>query len=262
MINNEYIDLMNQSIDEVISSDDQARLDAYLDRHSDAQGYFNNLRFVAGTLNRVERVDPPDDMKQSILDTIRTKKNFGQTRPLLLEKIVRAFKTRAAWRFAYTFAAGIVCGIVVLNISLNVPESSSKLDTKDLVGSILPAPSLDNHPSIDKRIFSLNEINGRVETRVIDGIIVLLINAVSENELRIDVSFEEMDISFIGFRQVESHVKSLESSPTSVTISHRGESRYTLFFAQKRQAESHLTCSFSSGDLIQEEVITIGYSDE
>ena len=47
MVNNKYLELMNRSVDELLSSDEQAELEIYLGGHPEVLQQYENLKRVS-----------------------------------------------------------------------------------------------------------------------------------------------------------------------------------------------------------------------
>jgi len=79
MINQKYIDLMNQEFDETNSPEQSRELEDYLNGHEEARSYYQELALALNVFEKVASLDPPPGLVDGIMTRLGDKEsNLGE----------------------------------------------------------------------------------------------------------------------------------------------------------------------------------------
>jgi hypothetical protein len=258
MVNDKYMELMNRSIDGLLSSDEQAELENYLKAHPEARQQYENLKRVSEVLKKTPGVKPPLDMKQNIMDNIRSREeSIGEKRGFF-EIIVNTFRNRLSWRYSYAFSAGILFGIVVMAVSMSITEAPTPLDPSQVSGTLMPAELPKDGSVLDSKEFSIGAVSGTLSIRQSGNLVILETDIDSEEETSIRVFFDSADLSFAGIWQPEYFRGSFDRKESHLDLLHQGKGKYYLLFINRLAAVSKLTFEIKSGNLSHNVILSTG----
>ncbi|TMQ60231.1 MAG: hypothetical protein E6K76_02580 [Candidatus Eisenbacteria bacterium] len=253
--------LMNDQLDGIATPAESERLRRELASSEDARIEYRNLGGVFDVLNRAEMEDPPPDLKQNVMQAIRHR---AVTVPVpvrrsWLESIKAAFRTRPAFGYAYSFAAGAALAILTFTLLSGNLLTKSGVESGPFTGTMLPASGLSHLRRTDSREFTFR--GGRVLAEMLSGRdgLVARITARAPQGTEVEVSFDPGQLDAVALRQhpVAPNDVLLGSGRLSVRIRHIGESQYLLYLARRGPAGSPLRIAIHSPDgLVQGELET------
>ena len=258
MVDDKYIELMNLSLDNSLSADQKAALDEYLSNHPDAREYFEGLSRAASWLLQIPGADPPPNVKHNVMAAIHKITPITKKRSSLWSWVRDVLQIRIAWRYAYAFAAGVLCGIAVLAVSLHGPESSTSVDTSLATGTMVLSRSIVEFAPVDSTSFQFGSIGGTLETKALDNQVVLRIDVVSRIEITIEVIFDLDDLSFTGLWQKEHFQGSVVLTDSVVTLKQPGNCAVILLFTDKQPVVTDLVIEVKSGSISHSETLAAG----
>ena len=252
-IDPKYIDLMNAEIDGEISADDRARLEEYLAEDQEARAFREELAATCAELNTVEMVEPPAHVKHIVLDTIARQSTVKPAAPSGGWRFtLDMFLGGAAARYALSFAAGAILAYAF--VSSDQISRQAFDDVTGLVGTISqPGASADLSNEYDIRL-NLSEIAGSVNLNRTGSILILDFDLVSRAPIEIVADFDDPDIWFNGFAQLESEGTSIAAETGQVTVRMEGQRRYAVYLYNASQSATTINLRFySGGTLIHED---------
>jgi hypothetical protein len=153
---------------------------------------------------------------------------------------------------------GIAIFVLFINKLGNIPS----LDVSDLTGTIIMSGSSEVLETADKREFDLEEVYGTIETKFARNIVLVELDIMSQQEIEIVVEYDENDIGFDGFRQLQHLKGGFDIGERYLKIIHRGKNKYILVFEDKTRTISSMTFKIYSADLIYEKTVSTGKSGE
>lgn len=266
MIEQEYLDLIHKEIDGLSSENERAELRAYLANNPEAQDLHRDLTRISGILNKVHQVDPPPYLRTKILNSLPLSKYARKEKRSPLAAIIRDLVFRPNARYAYAVVAGVVVGILayaVINRQLGStmpPEISSLYGTmlsQEALGSLVPA----EHVEID-----LEQAHGTVDIKYSNEIVLVELRLESDQEIEMFIEFDDRDISFAGFRQLDSPRRTLSIEKSSLRVTNTGNHEYILvftIFTDLTESVSPMSLKiFSGGALRYEQTVSTGREHE
>jgi hypothetical protein len=248
-----YVDLINAEIDGEISAEDRARLEDYLEQDPDARAFREELTGLCAKLDSVEFVDPPTHLKHVVLDAVTKRPS---SRPAAASRgweftLSTLFGGGAA-RYALSFAAGVI--LTYTFISSDQISRQAFDDVTGLVGTISQpdfSAEMSNEYSID---LTLTEIAGSVNLNRAGSILILDFDLVSQDPIEIVADFDDLDIWFNGFAQLESNGTSIAAETGQVRVLMEGQRRYAVYLYNASRSAARISLRFySAGTLIHED---------
>ena len=249
-IEQKYIDLINAEIDAEISAADQALLDAYIAQNADARALRDELRALSGELATMEAVTPPADLRQPVMRQVRTEAQRAITAGGISDMLAGLF-AQPLVRYGMSFAGG-----VILTVTLIGSDQASRQafdDVTSLVGTMSDTETGGALSSEDSMTLTLNELAGSVSLRSAGPLMVLDFDLASENPVEIVATFNDRDIWFNGFAQLESQGTSVAAGTGSVTVRMEGQRRYAVYLHNASQDAATVSLRFiAAGETLHE----------
>lgn len=246
-----YTELMNAEIDGEISADDQALLERYLEEHPEARAYRDQLHAMCRMLDDAPTLDAPKGLGEPALAQIRPA--AARTRasgPSLAETINSWFGIPAV-KYAMSFAAG-----VILTFALVTSDQASRSafdDVTNLVGTMSSIDARGGVAARDDLQLSLNELAGSVSLLSAGQLMILDFDLASTQPVEIVAHFDNRDIWFNGFAQLQSTGTTVAAATGQVTVRMDGQRRYAVYLHNSGDTDATVSLDFySSGALLHE----------
>jgi len=260
MNNDKYTELMNKAVDGVINSKEQQELDDYLSVNLDEKQRFEQMKDLDDYLALITEEEPPSDLKSNILNSINSRK-YTERKESLIARLSSVFTSNFKFRYAYTFAAGMVVGIIIFVLILNTGSGSRILDPNDLTGTLLLDGQAKDFKNLDEISFKKDNCSGtyRVDERT--NLIIIQVNVISQDQVTLDFFFSEGDLVFKGFRQLESHVNNVSSAHTNISLVHKGSNQYVFVFERIGLNNTDVVFEITSEDILFHRTLQIQGGD-
>lgn len=128
MIDQKYLELINAEADGELPDEQRAELSRYLLANPEARAFREDLRNVCAALDRIEQVEPPHDLKDSIIRAIAAQA------PVQARTASRqAGQAPRVLRYAAAFAGGLLVSAIAFQVGF---ESRGGVVVTDLVGTM------------------------------------------------------------------------------------------------------------------------------
>jgi hypothetical protein len=233
-IGEEYIRMMNEEIDGVISEEDAGELADFLKTNPAASRYYDELRETVRAIDETGEVEPPADLRERIYDSVYGRPN-GET-------AVRAAGERTFWRSWFpVFAAGVAAGFIIFAAIRPMIRGNGNGGE---YGATIGAVQEDSGP----KTFDAHGVRGSVTPLVESGSVTLTVKIASETDASVLLEFDE-GVSFESIRSNEGASYQMEVDAKSLLLVHRGESEYVIRFRSAGKAEVDLRV-FSGGNAV------------
>ncbi len=235
MINQKYIDLMNQEFDGTNSPEQSRDLEDYLSNHEEARTYYRELALALNVFEKVAMLNPPPELGDEILTRLenRAETNSAADGGGILAACRNLFRLRLQPAYAYTFIGGLVLGLALF-------AGSTRLTSNELSGQVR---GMAGHQSwiledATETTLTYPGISGRY--RILhDG-----------PDLRFHLEMSSDLPAVIKFHTEQN------TSSSVVEMTHEGEESYDLTFSQDLDIPSRITFMiFSEGRLIHTEIL-------
>ena len=233
-IKQKYIDLINAEIDGVISDRDQARLDKFVAGNEEARALRDELRSLRDDLGAIEPLAPPPDIRHAVMREIRSESTSGEHG--VSDFLANVFGLPFV-RYGVSFAAGVLVAVMIL--SSDQASRHAFNDVTDLVGTMSDIEIGGTFSRADSMDLTLNELAGTVSLNASGPLMVLDFDLASEDPVEIVATFDDRDIWFNGFAQLESQGTSVASARGSVTVRMEGQRRYAVYLHNASQGRGN-----------------------
>jgi predicted anti-sigma-YlaC factor YlaD len=245
-------DLINAEIDGKISTEDQAVLDQHLRENAEAKALHNELSRLCGELDSMDEVTPPADIRRAVMEQV------GQSAQPVRIPVKRGWQVAlneflgiAAVRYTMSFAAGVILTFVL--VSSDQISRQAFDDVTGLVGTMTDPGSTSAATEVDSMALTLNELAGSVSLNRAGSLMILDFDLASQSQIEIVAQFDDRDIWFNGFAQLESAGTSVAAQTGQVTIQMEGQRRYAVYLHNTgRNAATVNLQFFSAGQLLYE----------
>jgi len=228
MVNEKYFKLINQEIDGKNSPRKSMRLNKYLDQNQEARKSYKELSTLSSLLSKIPIVEPPEYLKQNILNTIpfNTRIKRAKKQSIIWSLIEFLFSKKLS--FTYAFSLGVVAGIVLLSIVYSVFFKQPSVHISDLYGTMII-----NQPTVDFRVserlqINENSVQGDVQLSYSSDALLVEVKINSQSKIDIDLEFEHNGLVFQGFRKYNAIDNTLAVKNNSIQFSHLGENKYLI----------------------------------
>jgi len=247
-IGEKYVELMNREIDGLNSPKERAELEEYLRGNRDAERYYRELLFVAGLLDRIPEVEPPAQLKQSIMraifgeETVRSAETdeagavMGATgtgagrragrerRPASLLDVLRI---RWQPRFAYVLATCVAVAVLLFVLFWRVVPGRAPRDLEALYGSIVSSHEVGRVLPVQPAKFALAGVGGELHVRYEPEKILAALDLRSDSKVQIVFSYSR-DVSLESVTALKECEYSVKAGDGGFELTHSGECRYVI----------------------------------
>jgi hypothetical protein len=176
MIEKKYIELMNREIDGLITNGEKHELHRYLSDNGEAKEYYDELLSASHALNELPDPVVPENLEKRVINSIDFTRYAGKNR----KKIAFNFTQGFNFRYAYTFAAGLLAGIIIFALfSINF----SDFPKNDVSGTI----GMEEAVTIKEIPIDLRDVQGSISLKEQndDFLFEIQLNSVSPVDLTI-----------------------------------------------------------------------------
>lgn len=255
-IEQKYIDLINAEIDNEISAEDQALLDEYIAQNADARALRDELAALGDELSAMEALTPPIDLRHPVIRRVGRKADNAITAGGISDLLSGLFGLPLV-RYGMSFAAGVVVAVAL--ISSDQASRQAFTDVTSLVGTMSDTDVSGVLTSEDSMTLTLNELAGSVSLNSSGPLLVLDFDLTAENPVEIVATFNDPDIWFNGFAQLESQGTSVAAGTGSVTVRMEGQRRYAVYLHNASQDAAMVSLRFvAAGETLHEGQLSFG----
>ena len=230
-IEQKFTDLINAAIDGEISAEEKAELEAFLDSSADGRALQDELSSLSATLDSLEQEAPPVHLRHVIMNSIPPTR-----KPAESPGIVQTLLGTPAFKYAFTFAAGVILALTIVDSSKVTNRAFD--DVTELVGTIADPVDLTLASSV-----SVDEL----------GVAGLDFDMVSSDHIEIEAGYSDPSIWFNGFAQLESEDTTVAAAPGRVRFGMKGKRRYAVFLHNQGERETTVNLRFlANGEVVHE----------
>jgi len=246
-VDQETRDLINAQIDGLISAEESALLEYRLAGDAEARALRDELRDLCSDLDSVPPLEPPPALHQAILQASRPAGRQASKRKRAggIQEFLSGLFAMPSVRYASAFAAGAVVTITLVSSDQNSRQAFD--DVTSLVGTIGDSGRRELTGPNDSMRLSLNQIAGSVSIRGEGPLMILDFDLASQEPVDIVATFNDRDIWFNGFAQLESRGTSVAAQTGQVTIRMQGQRRYAVYLRNNGQNTATVHLRFAAG---------------
>ena len=254
MIEDRFIELMNQEIDGVNSPSQSDELRRFLESSSEGRRYYDELRGVTRVLEEAGPLAVPGELRHQILSRLHPHRPHPRTKTPFFD----AIRERLRPKYVYAFAVGLIAGICLYAVFFNYSGDRSHLNRESLYGTIALGQAEGTPSSSIPVEMDFEGITGEAVFDFFNQALVARIKLKSVT--KIDLVFEYPDdISFEAFRTLVDAGHSLQSSHGSLMVTNEGVSDFVVVFKEPASAQTPLLFRvLSGGNVVFEKTVEPG----
>jgi len=247
MTTERYIELIHGEIDGVNTSAESAELQKIVQDDDAAREFQEDMKRLAGTLNRVEDVEAPDGLRESICAQI-----VPQSPAAPLPFSQRVFPVASGFRVAAALAAGLVLGLL---IGPWVSNNEAAWNPTDFAGSMTPGATGSGAPQLE---FEHEIVSGTVQLVEQDGRILVMFDISARSPVDLVLDYETGKAGLTGFARREGTFDSVARDGRFV-VSGSGDLAGTVALERTDPSETTVRLEYRrDGELLGTEVLRVG----
>jgi len=248
------IELIHARIDGVITEEENTELEALLAADADLRRQFEELKQVASRLDGLPAQAPPDGMRFAVRRELD--KRDDQAAPAARPRGRR----RAALRYAYAVAAGLVLGVLGYHVAIQGVPVAGKVDPAETAGTMATIFERGKPLIFDDDEIDLPQVSGDMVLERKGGGVSLTLDLDSASPVDVVLKFEPGSAWFRSLQQHEGEIEALDvemnSNENTVTWSQQGSNRVEMAVSLPggRSAEFEVEL-FSAGERLHGAVL-------
>jgi len=228
MHNKKLHELINKEIDGLNTPKESKQLRNYMRKNPEAHDLYNDLRKLSESLEKVEKVSPPPDLRKTILNTIDMNKYAKKgRRPHKFFKFLSSY--RFNFRYAYIFIAGMALGVFIYYSLLDTAQES---DTSHLIGTMIINETSTSLEPISKIQINLNDISGTVSLKSEENVLFVEFEVNTKRYIETVIEFGQNGLDFLALSRLNKSSLKFEVDKQTIQIRHKGESNYIVFLTE------------------------------
>lgn len=234
------VDLIQGEIDGENSPDESAWIREHLEKDASARVLYEDLLKLSSLLSRVESIDPPEDLKRSILSEIdASRKAFGAAAgQLYLNK--RWSLKLPILKYGYIFASGLILGALVFSVYVRQVRERPFSGFPELFGTMIHKDLSEDLPVVDQVQLKSEGMSGTVLLRASGTNAVLDFDLISTSDSEVLVEFDPEHIRFLGLFQPANQVHQFYASQDKIRWSMRGRHHARILFTRESRMQTRL----------------------
>ena len=231
-INQEINALVQLDLDGVISAEQRARLQQYLDSSEEVRAFHADCRRLVETLNGLEALEPPPGLDDSILAAVRDR--AGSVEDGAAEQGEQESGLRGLLAIWLNFPVLRYASVFLLGALLTTLVSERGLDTAptrlvDLAGTMSPAPEFT---LLETRLLQSSGADLRLDLLKSDALLQIRFALESDEPVELEVRYPSDSYGLFGFSQESGALGNLAAEDGEVTLKALGQKAFALFLMQ------------------------------
>jgi hypothetical protein len=232
MISERLTILLNKKIDGCLSDTESAEVETALATDPEAQRVHRELVALAERLGRLEAVEPPPELRSSVMAAVARKQQQPSRIAGLWMRIVSLGHLTGRLRYGVTFAAGLAVGALVFAISGMNSGTGHDISPREVLGTIA---GIESEGTITPRWdmdFRQDDITGSVALmQIAPRVAAVRVSIDAQEAVTLELDYDHRALQFRGIHYRDDTAGRLESSGRGLRVIHNGYNEYTLVFA-------------------------------
>ena len=209
--------LLNGSVDDELSVTQQQELNTLLKTSDRARQLHQELKALNGLLGEVPAREPPQYLHKAIVSQVRL--------PTAEQSRFYTWLSTNWLRTGLALAAGVVLTVGVYEMGSG-PISPE--DAASMAGTVVENPAAGQGELLDQIHISTALLDGSVELRGQNGLLILNMRLNSDVPTRVAVDFAGRGLEFEGISRMQDHEDAVSVINGSINVASSGDQRYTL----------------------------------
>ena len=235
MIKSKIIELINRQLDGELNEKEAAQLQEYLKQDQEAQQFYKEQQHVITYLNSVPKLNPPLDMKNSIIAGIKGSASPDRHSGKAAVFDSRNWLSRANVRLIISHAAFLMIGFGLSVYLLHMSSRPATIDLNQLLGTI----GLHHQRSVKSEsahTIKLQKFQGRVDLEQNQTQAWITFEFPTAEKFKTNLMYDPEVLNFQMFMASSSENISLENTKNGLVV--RSAGSYLLFFEKLKNKPS------------------------
>jgi len=225
MRDEKIIELIQKSLDGIISKSENQQLQRILEKDPEMRGTFKHLQQVSGLLDEVPELDPPSGLSKRIMNSIDLSRYpKGKMKPAAIPSI-RGLSARMNPRMVIAFGVGVLATIIIFLVTQDHRDVMPESTWKDYYGTIGVNERL-GFETRTKIPVDEEAIQGSISYKQSDTLIGLEIDLQTNRDFNLRIEYET---------QCNTLPFGIESENNQVNIHHDANLNVLLFFMRIKE---------------------------
>jgi anti-sigma factor RsiW len=247
MVDDRFRELMDRLADGTLTPEEREILNRLVESDDEARACYQNQLLVSRAMADIPVVEPPSDLKQHVLESLRVRERRTEPVRSLRARLGELMRAKANWRYAYTFGAGVVCGLLALALSSGDLRSPSFVSPGDVAGTMSVTPPADAVPPVSTAPFKTGEARGVLSAKRLGQLVVLQAEITSAGQVVLDISTDTTDLAYAGFWKPERFSGEFTRTADGASLRLAADAMFSLAFIDKTPTVSTVRCQIRSG---------------
>lgn len=250
------IELINKEIDNAISPREHDELQTYLSRNPEMQQYYHHMMSISAALDSVEEVHPSGNLKKRVMNSVK----YSEFKPQQQSSFFSSLRMPHLFRYkyAYTFAAGIMCGLVVFFVA-TMKHDEKPLAPTQLYGTMFDVEKMKDIAPYSHIEIALNEVSGNISVRRNGNIIFMEVGLQAKKQVEVNISYGSDDIQVEGVAQFSGVQHPFVVSRTSMKLLANGTVGYQILLKNVSSSYTPLHVAlYDGGTVLTQRTFGIG----
>ncbi|MFC1502685.1 anti-sigma factor family protein [bacterium] len=234
MRDEKIIELIQKSLDGIISKSENQQLQRILEKDPEMQSTFRHLQQVSGLLDAVPELDPPPGLSKRIMNSIDLSRYpKGKMIPAAIPSI-RGLSTRMSPRMVVAFSVGVLATIIIFLVTQDHRDVMPESSWKDYYGTI----GINERLGFETRTkIPVDEeaIQGSISYKQSDTLVGLEIDLQTNKDFHLRIEYETHSIQWNGLKPLNTLPFGIESGNNQVNIHHNADLNVLLFFMRIKE---------------------------
>lgn len=247
MIDEQAQALINGELDGRNSGLESAQAREIMSSDPEARQLYDDLLQLSSLLSRVDRVEPPSDLRPRILRELRRLRNTP-ARSASWWTAIRERMMARPLRPAYAFSGGLALGVVAALIIAGFLAKENSLDLSRLYGTLssrIPAPASSPESSLN---IATSGISGTVSVIPSGPLMLVSVDVRSTRNVDLVLEYNGASLGFVGIKKMKDNSDSLRIGKNLLSLPINGARSDMLAFEQRGPAVSPLAVRIVVGD--------------
>jgi hypothetical protein len=250
MIDEKYMELINKAVSGEITPDEKVKLHRYLQTTPEAEKLYREMLQTADLLSSVGDVEPPPHLKTRIMNSVDFSRYEAREQRPVIGLLSRARHPRLSPRLAYSFALGVVVGLVVFSVFVTRPGERYPTDIRHLYGTIGITEDT-SFTSIERLPVSLEDVTGSIDLSRLGDVFVFDVSLRGLEKYDLLLVYDPHQVSFGGLKPHEGGQALLSAGRGYVETSGSGDCDLRLSFVKEKGSAASVDLKLmSSGELL------------
>lgn len=219
MIDERTEQLIQADLDGELDEAGRSELEAALAGSEGARRFRSEMSRLAGRLDSIAEVDPPEGLYDQIIERVALPRESG------LRRLLDFAAMPAFMRYGFATAAGLLLAVVIYE---NGRELSGSQDFSSMVGTMTLGGPEGYTRVLDSFSFENEGVSGSASFERRNGAYVVQIRLDSADDVDFRVDFAGGGLSLNAFAQMDSELRSLQYADDIVSGSGTGHQRFVV----------------------------------